>query len=454
MPAIAYVLDMNYRTNGAYGLNEVIIASALAAVVFAIFSVQPVQFVGVTGLINLVNYTQYDIVVGYYGFSQIDYLRFQAWTLIWAAAFHFVVAIFNVCDFTRFITDMTSETFGFYVGIVYIQKGVEALVEEFGPPPLDNATGWFAVTIAMLFGVTVYYAQKVGNTSYLPFQLRTLVSGFAFTAGCLFWTGFSWFPNPRFSGIPLERLPLSQAFLPTMDRSWFLDFWRLELRWIFIAAPFGFLIMLLFYFDHNVSAIMAQARKFPIRTPAGFHWDFFLLGITTIVSGFLGLPAPNGLVPQAPVHTETLSVMKQFDVDEAPGSEKNAWVQGDSVLGRSVGEKRRYRRRNVVVTRVVEQRLSHLGVGLLCVASLSPPFQTALGLMPRALFAGIFILVGWASIESNGIIKKTLSLLQDRHSATEFDPLHHVRRWKVALFVGIQWLFFGMTFGISETIGE
>jgi hypothetical protein len=54
--------------------------------------------------------------VQYYGLSQMDYLRVQAWSLIWAAGFHFIVAAFNICDFTRFITDMTSETFGFYVG--------------------------------------------------------------------------------------------------------------------------------------------------------------------------------------------------------------------------------------------------------------------------------------------------------------------------------------------------
>ena len=84
MPAISYIIDMNHRTGGAYGLNEVILASALAAIVFPIFSVQPLTFVGVTGLINLVNYTQYDIVVEYYGLDRMDYLRVQAWSLIWA----------------------------------------------------------------------------------------------------------------------------------------------------------------------------------------------------------------------------------------------------------------------------------------------------------------------------------------------------------------------------------
>lgn len=80
--------------------------------------------------------------------------------------------------------------------------------------------------------------------------------------------------------------------------------------------PFGFLVMLLFYYDHvglaywmtlldavtdleqNVSSVTAQARQFPLKKPGGFHWDFFLLGCTTFIAGILGLPMPNGLVPQ------------------------------------------------------------------------------------------------------------------------------------------------------------
>jgi HCO3- transporter family len=45
MPAIAYTLDMSRRTEGAYGINESILASALAAIVFPIFSCQPLTIV-------------------------------------------------------------------------------------------------------------------------------------------------------------------------------------------------------------------------------------------------------------------------------------------------------------------------------------------------------------------------------------------------------------------------
>lgn len=446
MPAIAYVLDMNYRTGGSYGVNEVILASALAAIVFSIFSVQPLTFVGVTGLINLVNYTQYNIFVGYYGFDQLSYLRIQAWSLIWAAGFHFIVAIFNVCDFTRFITDMTSETFGFYVGVIYIQKGIELLIEEFEPLPLDNATGWLSVTIAILFTVSVYLVAKVGNTTYLPFKVRNFVAGYAFAAGCIFWTGFSHFPKNSLQRVPVERVPITKAFFPTLDRPWFIDFWNIELKYVFVGAPLGFLIMLLFYFDHNVSSVMAQARSYPVRKPAGFHWDFFLLGITTLVSGFLGLPAPNGLVPQAPVHTETLSVYKQV---EKPNADKRI---ARETLSRRASKMRTVKQQHIVNVRVVENRLSHLIIGLLTLGTMTRPLLVVLGTMPRAVFAGIFVLVGWASIERNSITLRTLAIFRDRQLAPPNEPLNTIRRSKIALFVSIQWLFAAMTIAISATI--
>lgn len=43
---------------------------------------------------------------------------------------------------------------------------------------------------------------------------------------------------------------MTKAFYPTQSRSWLIEFWNLEVKWIFVAMPFGFLLMLLFYYDH------------------------------------------------------------------------------------------------------------------------------------------------------------------------------------------------------------
>ena len=63
--------------------------------------------------------TIYDIIKIY---DVTLYARFMAWTAIWAAIWHWLVAVWNLCDYMRYVTDFSSETFGMYVGIIYMSK--------------------------------------------------------------------------------------------------------------------------------------------------------------------------------------------------------------------------------------------------------------------------------------------------------------------------------------------
>ena len=127
---------------------------------------------------------------------------------------------------------------------------------------------------------------------------------------------------------------------------------------------FAILLTILFYFDHNVSSLISQGTEFPLKKPAGFHWDFFLLGITTGISGLLGIPAPNGLIPQAPFHTASLCVTRKQadDADEHKGKVET------------------------VVDHVVEQRVSNLAQGLLVLGTMTGPLLIVLGLIPQAVY--------------------------------------------------------------------
>lgn len=49
LPALAFSLDMFEKTNQSYGVNEVLLASVLGAVIFSLFAAQPLVIVGVTG---------------------------------------------------------------------------------------------------------------------------------------------------------------------------------------------------------------------------------------------------------------------------------------------------------------------------------------------------------------------------------------------------------------------
>jgi hypothetical protein len=43
------------------------------------------------------------------------------------------------------------------------------------------------------------------------------------------------------------------AFQPAHGRSWLVHFWELDGKWVALALPFGFILWVLFFFDHNVS---------------------------------------------------------------------------------------------------------------------------------------------------------------------------------------------------------
>lgn len=119
LPAIAYTLDMNRRTDGFFGINEALFSSALAAIVFSLVGAQPLTIVGITGLISLFNFTIFDIINLY---DPTVYPMFMTWTTIWAVIFHWIVSFCNLCDYMRYVTDFSSESFGMYVGIIYISE--------------------------------------------------------------------------------------------------------------------------------------------------------------------------------------------------------------------------------------------------------------------------------------------------------------------------------------------
>ena len=189
---------MNRRTRGFYGVNEALFASALACMVFSTIGAQPLTVVGITGLISLFNYTIFDIIKRH---DVSLYPQFMTWVSIWAAIFHWIFAVFNTCDYMRYVTDFSSQSFGAYVGIIYcsmsssyytqsldyflsphLVKGVELLIGEFESyGPTD---GFMSVTIALLFFFTVYVLDMVGNGIWFQPSIRVLLGDYAFPVCC------------------------------------------------------------------------------------------------------------------------------------------------------------------------------------------------------------------------------------------------------------------------------
>ncbi|CAF1364636.1 unnamed protein product [Rotaria sordida] len=404
-------------------------------IVFGLLAVQPISIVGFTSLISLFNYTTYNIISRY---TQVPYLSFMCWVAIWAAILHWLIAIFNMVTYVRYMTNFTAEIFGFYVGIVYIQKGIEFILDDFRE---SSTKGFMSVLVAFGFFFSYWILTHIGQSSYFTRSIRDFLVDYAMIISVIFWSGFTFIPG-HLRSTNIERLSVTSAYKPTISsRSWFINPSNLDVKYIFIALPFSLLVTALFYFDHNVSSLTAQAKHYPLRKPAGFHWDFFLLGWTTIIAGFLGLPYPNALVPQCAMHTDALG---RWKITESVENQVPTAVITTHKSRRPVQE--------YVLVKIKEQRLTNTCQSLLCLITMTGPFLKCYSLISRAVLAGVFIGIGWGSVEVNAITHQLLHLIRDPNHMKFDDSLLRLSRKRIFMYTLTMLIGFAILFAISQTI--
>jgi hypothetical protein len=227
-----------------------------------------------------------------------------------------------------------------------------------------------------------------------------------------------------------------------VDRPWFIQFWDIPVKWVFVALPTGILLTLLFYYDHNVSSLTAQAKNFPLKKPAGFHWDFFLLGCTSFAAGIIGIPLPNGLIPQAPVHTDALTEYR--DVLSVSREKYDDEKDSDPTV---------HNHKVVRAERVHEQRISHFLMCLGLVGCMTGPLLTVLHTMPRALFAGVFFVVGFSGIPGFNITQNLLYCMTERQFIDAGDPRLTLTKSRIFYYTMFQVVGVAISVAISQTIG-
>ncbi|KAJ5902630.1 hypothetical protein N7495_003158 [Penicillium taxi] len=423
LPALAFSLDMFEKTNQSYGVNEVLLASVLGAIVFSLFAAQPLVIVGVTGPITVFNYTVYDIVTP----RGTPYLAFMCWIGIWSLIMHWILAFTNACNGLTYVTRFSCDIFGFYVAFIYLQKGIQVLTRQWDA--VGETSAYLSIMVALLVLMSGWVCGELGNSKLFLRFIRKFLEDYGTPLTVVFFTGFIHIGHMK--SVEVATLPTSKAFFPTLDRPWLVHFWDIDVGDIFLAIPFAVLLTILFYFDHNVSSLIAQGTEFPLRKPAGFHWDLWLLGLTTFVGGLLGVPFPNGLIPQAPFHTAALCVTRQVADEE------------DANKGKAIR----------VTDHVVEQRVSNLAQGLLTLGTMSGPLLIVIHLIPQGVLAGLFFIMGVQALEGNGITQKLIFLAQDKDFTPLSNPLKRIKR-RVAIwaFVLLELVGFGATFAITQTI--
>jgi hypothetical protein len=152
-----------------------------------------------------------------------------------------------------------------------------------------------------------------------------------------------------------------------------------------VAIVPAIIITVLFFFDHNVSAQLAQTDDFKLEKPPAYHYDFMLQGANTLLLGLLGLPPTNGVLPQAPMHTRSLMGV---------GQDRSKPGAGEIVL---------------------EQRMSNLIQSAL--VGLTMFISPAIKLLPRAVLWGYFIFMAVESFPGNQFIHRIALFFIDRKAS-------------------------------------
>lgn len=148
----------------------------------------------------------------------------------------------------KYVTLFSCDTFGFYVSWVYLQYGVQVITRQFS----DTSDGAFvAIILALLMLVTSFLFQALSKADYFHRIIRRFLADYGMPISLIAASGMAYWG--RFGMAHPTTLPVGGAFQAANGRGWLVRFWELDSEWVGIALPFGVVLWILFFFDHNVS---------------------------------------------------------------------------------------------------------------------------------------------------------------------------------------------------------
>lgn len=199
-----------------------------------------------------------------------NYHHFIGWVYLWAAIIHWVSAILNCqlifvfkpsetlwmltlcvlqgCNFLKYVTLFSCDTFGFYVSWVYLQYGIQVLTRQF-----SNTEPSYLVSIILAFLMLVasFLFQFLAKSPYFHRHIRRFLADYGMPISLIAASAMAYWG--RFNSANPATLPVGPAFKAANGRDWLVRFWQLDGKWVGIALPFGIVLWILFFFDHNVS---------------------------------------------------------------------------------------------------------------------------------------------------------------------------------------------------------
>ncbi|KAF8069590.1 BOR1 [Scenedesmus sp. PABB004] len=330
LPALAFGQQLAMETDGALTVVHLLVATALAGLVQSVAGGQPLLIVGVAEPIVLIYSFLYRFAAASPALGPGLFLPWAAWVCAWTAVLCAALALSGACALIDKFTRFSGEVFGALIAVLFLQVGLKGIVQEFRPagggaasaaaagaPGGGGAGGGLLLLVNGLWGLLLSAGVLLTCLAVLRARrwllgrawLRGLVADYGVPLMIIAWSGLSYAVTPA-PGVP-RRVATPNTWEAGAN---FAVARRMrEVPGPMVAAALlpAAVIAALFFFDHNVSAQLAQQPEFGLAKPPAFHWDFLLLSGLSLACGLLGVPPVNGVLPQAPMHTRSLAHIRK-----------------------------------------------------------------------------------------------------------------------------------------------
>jgi hypothetical protein len=430
-PAIAFGSIYDIETDGQIGVVECILASGFAGVVYSILSGQPLCILGGTGPNLAYTVAFYQICKS----MDIDFLTARVWQGLWCALITIIFAITDASAWMSHVTRYVEEIFSALISLIFIVEALKSVIDSYYK---HDEAGAFLTTL-LCFSTYMLAMQLKGLkvTKFLSPTLRFTISNFAVSIAILIVSGVCqiWRQN-----VDIEWLSVPEEIVPSMKigaspRPWFVnpmggqglnaDGIKRDLpTWaIFFTMIPGLGMALLNYLDQNLTTKLINRPASGLKKPGAYHLDMMVLGaiIYPVVSIF-GLPFPCAATVRSLAHLISLTTYEERPLPGG-GTQK-------------------------VVSKVVEQRVTHFSIHILMLISLL--LSSYLKYVPKGVLFGVFLFMGMTSVTGNQLFARIFLWARfDPKTYPRFQYVTRIQTHRLHLFTFIQFFCLAILYGLK-----
>ncbi|XVF54104.1 hypothetical protein PTKIN_Ptkin05aG0153900 [Pterospermum kingtungense] len=324
IPVISFGEQLERNTDGSLTAVQTLASTALCGIIHSVVGGQPLLILGVAEPTVLMYTFMFNFVKDRKDLEHKLFLAWTGWVCVWTALLLFLLAILGACSIINRFTRVAGELFGLLIAMLFMQQAIRGVVEEFGLPQRENpdqtalqpswrfGNGMFALVLSFGLLLTALRSRKARSWRYGTGWLRGFIADYGVPLMVLVWTAVSYIPvNDVPRGIP-RRLFSPNPWSPGAYSNWTVIKDMVNVPPLYIVGAFipATMIAVLYYFDHSVASQLAQQKEFNLKKPSSYHYDLLLLGFLVILCGLIGIPPSNGVIPQSPMHTKSLSTLK------------------------------------------------------------------------------------------------------------------------------------------------